>query len=61
MPMINVKMFSGRTAEQKAALVEELTSAIVRTCGAERDDVWIIIDDVTRENWSLAGKLYSES
>lgn len=61
MPMINVKMFSGRTAEQKAALVEELTSAIVRTCGAEREDVWIIIDDVTRENWSLGGKLYSES
>lgn len=61
MPMINVKMFSGRTAEQKAALVEELTSAIVRTCGAERDDVWIIIDDVTRENWSLGGKMYSES
>ena len=32
MPFINVKMLAGRSAEQKRALVEALTQAIVDTC-----------------------------
>ncbi|MFE4515760.1 2-hydroxymuconate tautomerase [Kitasatospora sp. NPDC056783] len=59
MPMIRVQMFPGRTSEQKEALVQELTEAIVRTCDAKTEDVWVIIDEVERENWALGGTMYS--
>ena len=59
MPMIRVQMFPGRTDGQKEALVKELTEAIVRTCDAKQDDVWVIIDEVDREHWALGGTMYS--
>jgi len=37
MPFINVKMLAGRSAEQKRALVEALTQAMVDTCNAPRE------------------------
>jgi 4-oxalocrotonate tautomerase len=60
MPMISVQMFPGRSPEQKEALVAQLTEAIVRTCDAKQDDVWVVIDEVARENWSRAGRMYSQ-
>ncbi|HTJ66760.1 MAG TPA: 2-hydroxymuconate tautomerase [Actinospica sp.] len=59
MPMIKVQMFPGRTADQKEALVKEMTEVIVRTCNAEQEDVWIIIEEVEREHWALGGIMYS--
>ena len=37
MPFINVKMLAGRSAEQKRALVEALTQAMVDTCNSPRE------------------------
>ncbi|WP_405583127.1 2-hydroxymuconate tautomerase [Streptomyces sp. NBC_01190] len=59
MPMIRVQMFPGRTADQKEALVKEVSEAIVRTCDAKLEDVWVIIDEVDREHWALGGTMYS--
>jgi 4-oxalocrotonate tautomerase len=57
MPLIRVAMFPGRTAEQKQALVEEMTEAFLRTCGGSREGVWVIIDEVPREHWAIGGEL----
>ena len=59
MPMIRVQMFPGRTETQKEELVKEMTDAIVRTCNAKQDEVWIIIEEVEREHWALGGTMYS--
>lgn len=59
MPLIRVAMFPGRTAEQKQALAEELTEAFLRTCGGNREGLWVIIDEVPREHWAVGGKLRS--
>lgn len=59
MPMIRVQMFPGRTESQKEELVKEMTDAIVRTCDAKQDEVWIIIEEVEREHWALGGTMYS--
>lgn len=59
MPMIRVQMFPGRTSDQKEALVKEVTEAIVRNCDAKQEVVWVIIEEVERENWALAGTMYS--
>ena len=58
MPTINVKMFEGRTMEQKRAFVKEVTEAACRTLGCEPQSVDIIIEDVKRENWATGGKLW---
>jgi 4-oxalocrotonate tautomerase len=60
MPTINVQMFDGRSAEQKRAFVKAVTEAACNTleCGPESVD--IIIQEVKRENWATAGKLWSD-
>ena len=60
MPLITVQMFPGRTAEQKAALVEGLTNVFVETCGRpgqSAEGIWVVIDEVPREHWAIGGKL----
>lgn len=60
MPMIRVEMFAGRNAEQKRALVKELTEAFVRAAGGTPESVQIVLTDVDKENWASAGVLYSD-
>ena len=60
MPMIEVTMFPGRSAEQKAALVERLTTAFLETCGSPGQPaagVWVVVHEVPAENWAVGGKL----
>ncbi len=61
MPLVTIRMYEGRTNEQKKALVREVTDAVVRTTGTSEDHVWIIIDDVPKSNWGMKGKLSSEA
>lgn len=60
MPTINVQMFEGRTTEQKRAFVKAITEATCATleCGPESVD--IIIQEVKKEHWATAGKLWSD-
>jgi len=61
MPMIRVEMFTGRTPEQKKQLVEALTQAFVDTAGGTPESVQIVLTDVEKDNWSVAGKLCSDT
>ena len=60
MPVINVQMLTGRSPEQKKALVQALTDAVVTHCKVPADAVWIVVDEVERENWAMGGQLVSE-
>ena len=51
MPAIRITMSPGCTQGQKSTLVEELTSAFVRTCNGARERVTLIIEKV-----QVAGK-----
>jgi 4-oxalocrotonate tautomerase len=57
MPIIRVEMFAGRTRDQKRALVKELTESFLRTCGSKPEAVQIVLVDVEKEDWGVAGKL----
>lgn len=61
MPVIRVEMFKGRTPEQKQAMVREVTDAFVRTAGGTPESVHIVITDVEKSDWAVAGKLASNS
>jgi 4-oxalocrotonate tautomerase len=60
MPLIQVSMFAGRTAEQKRAFAQALTDAAVRTIGATPGSVDIIFTEVQRDDWATAGRLWSD-
>lgn len=57
MPYVKIEMLEGRSAEQKAALAKAMTDAFVDHAGAKRESVWVVFDEVTRENWAIAGEM----
>lgn len=60
MPIIRVEMFTGRSRDQKRALVKELTESFVSTCGGKPESVQIILLDVEKEDWGVGGTLCSD-
>ena len=60
MPIINIQFFEGRTVEQKRELAKAITEATVKTLKCSPDAVNIIMDDVKKENWATAGRLWSD-
>lgn len=59
MPYVKVELTEGRTEDQKAAMAEAITDALVKLGGAKPESVWVVFDDVTKENWASGGKLMS--
>ena len=50
-------MFKGRDRDQKRKMVEALTNAMIETTGAKREAVWVVIQDVDKEDWGFGGEL----
>ena len=59
LPIVQIELIEGRTVEQKQAMVEKVTQAIVETAGAKPENVSIIIREMSKENYAKAGKLFS--
>jgi 4-oxalocrotonate tautomerase len=51
MPHIIVKMFPGRTPEQKSALAEALSSAMMANLGVPETAISVAIEDVEKSDW----------
>lgn len=60
MPAIHVELFEGRTVEQKRALAQALTDAVVKTLGGSPEAVDIVFRDVARHDWATGGRLWSD-
>ncbi|WP_338471077.1 2-hydroxymuconate tautomerase [Niallia sp. XMNu-256] len=60
MPYVTVKMLEGRTVEQKRALVEKVTEAVVETTGATREKVTVFIEEMNKNDYGTGGKLFSD-
>ena len=55
MPTVIVYWSPGRTAQQKADVIREMTDALVNSGGARRDDVVIIFQEIAAGNSGRAG------
>lgn len=51
MPHIIVKLYPGRTEEQKKRLAEEITRDVVRIAACEEKSVSVAIEEVEPEEW----------
>lgn len=57
MPVVTIQMWTGRSVDQKRRLVQAVTEAMVAHAGASAEHLHVIIQEVPRENWGLAGVL----
>lgn len=51
MPHIVVKLYPGRTQEQKVEMTERIAEAVKDALGASESSISVSIEEVTRERW----------
>ncbi|AUW60549.1 4-oxalocrotonate tautomerase (plasmid) [Sphingobium sp. SCG-1] len=55
MPFAQIFILEGRTEDQKQAVIEKVTQALVDAVGAPQENVRVWIQEVPKENWGIAG------
>lgn len=61
MPYVNIKITKdGVTAEQKAQLIEGVTTLLQKILNKNRATTFVIIDEVETDNWGIAGEQVTE-
>ena len=60
MPVVTVQMWPGRSPAQKRALCKAITDAMVQHADAKPTNLHVIIQEVPKENWGLAGVMGDE-
>ena len=60
MPVIEIKLWEGRSREQKAEIAKRITDAVVDVAKTAPENVQIIFCDSAKSDWSIAGKLSDE-
>lgn len=49
MPIVNIKMMSGRSVETKRLLAEKVTQAVAESLHIDKQNVWLNIEDMLPE------------
>jgi 4-oxalocrotonate tautomerase len=57
MPMVQITLLEGRTADQKRTIAERITDALVEEAGARREGVVIAFHEVSKESYASGGEL----
>jgi 4-oxalocrotonate tautomerase len=52
MPHVLVKLYSGRSEQQKARLAEALSQAVVTALKLDEKSVSVAVEDIEPENWT---------
>ena len=56
MPFAQIHIIEGRTDEQKRAVIEKVTAALVEAVGAPIETVRVLITEVPKSQWGIGGK-----
>ncbi len=59
MPFVQVTLVSGRTVEQKRALIASVSAAVAESLDTPIDRVRVAIYEVGHEEWGIGGQPYS--
>jgi 4-oxalocrotonate tautomerase len=57
MPIIDIKLFEGRTLEEKRNLVKAITDAVVSSINTKPEDVRITLEEMDKRNHAVGGVL----
>ena len=60
MPLVQITMLTGRTADQKRKLAERITDAMVEEAGARKEAVVVAFHEVSKESYASGGVLMAD-
>jgi len=60
MPMVQITMLAGRTADQKRKIAKRITDALAEEAGAKREAIIIAFHEVSKESYAHGGELLSD-
>lgn len=52
MPHIAVKLYPGRSQEQKQTLADEMTKTLMSVLGSKKEAISVSIEEVTPDDWA---------
>ncbi|AKL91817.1 4-oxalocrotonate tautomerase [Staphylococcus capitis] len=55
MPIVNVKLLEGRTDDQLKDLVNEVTNAVEKTTGANKEAIHVVIEEMKKSHYAVGG------
>jgi 4-oxalocrotonate tautomerase len=56
MPIAQIQILEGRTAEQIETMIADVTQAIARNMNAPVESVRVLVAEVPRTHWGIGGK-----
>jgi 4-oxalocrotonate tautomerase len=59
-PIVIVKLYEGRTAEQKRDAAKAITAVVVETLKTTAEHTQVIFEDTKRSDWAIAGELQGQ-
>ncbi|MEM7547933.1 MAG: 4-oxalocrotonate tautomerase family protein [Pseudomonadota bacterium] len=60
MPLITIKLFEGRTQDQKKAVASGIMEVLERELGSKPKHNWIVFEDRSREDWFTGSESQTE-
>jgi 4-oxalocrotonate tautomerase len=60
MPVIKIDLWEGRTLEQKDDLIKSVTDAAVKSLKISPEQVIVILHEVSKDHWAVAGERSSK-
>jgi 4-oxalocrotonate tautomerase len=60
MPYVNIRIAGALTRDQKKQIAEEITDTLERIALKPKRYTYIAFDELSDENWAIAGKLLDE-
>jgi len=59
MPFVNIRMIEGRTQARKDEIARRVTAAVAELGEAAPQDVWVVFEDVTADEWFVGAERVS--
>ena len=60
MPLVQVTMLQGRTADQKRKIAKRITDAMVEEAGAKREAIVVTFVELSKESYASGGVLMAD-
>jgi 4-oxalocrotonate tautomerase len=60
MPMVQITLLAGRTADQKRKIAKRVADALVEEAGAKREAIAVAFNEVSAESYALGGELMAD-
>lgn len=58
MPYVNLKLVGKLTKSQKEQIAKEFSDTLLKVAGKPKDSLYLVIDEVSGENWSKGDKFF---